>query len=158
MNKLPLYALLLICFFSFTSNAQTETSQPLSQEQPNNIVPLHTPTELTPEQKIEIRKGLMKNIQNTAVNSDVLERKHLMNAIENLKKIRLRQENLGKPENEQIKYKKPHVNLNNRKDFQKYMQNSYLQDLDTTEKAKALLSPKPTTIEETDTQPTNTTE
>ena len=148
MNKLPLYILLSVSIFSFAANAQNTATSPTTPQQEN----IETPTsvqEITPEKKVELRKGLMKNIQNTAVNSDVLERKRLMNAIENLKKIRLRQENMGKPEKERIKYQKPRVDLKNRREFQKYMQNSYLQDLDTSEKAQELIVPKPIMVEET---------
>ena len=93
MNKLSLYILTLSIFSlittSFAYAAPENTEQLLSSKKTS--VSAETPViipqpyvDITPEKKIEIRKGLMKKIQNTAVNSDVLERKRLMNAIENL--------------------------------------------------------------------------
>ena len=151
MNKLSLYILTLSIFSLITTSfayAAPENTEQLPSSKKTSIsaeTPVIIPqpyVDITPEKKIEIRKGLMKKIQNTAVNSDVLERKRLMNAIENLKKIRLRQENLNKPKNKQIKYQKPNINVNNRREFQKYMQEYYLQDIDVSKTVKEITDPQ----------------
>ena len=151
MNKLSLYILTLSIFSLITTSfayAAPENTEQLPSSKKTSVsaeTPVIIPqpyVDITPEKKIEIRKGLMKKIQNTAVNSDVLERKRLMNAIENLKKIRLRQENLNKPKNKQIKYQKPNINVNNRREFQKYMQEYYLQDIDVSKTVKEITDPQ----------------
>lgn len=109
----------------------------------SNDIPLPPPampTEMTPEQKIMLQRDLRRNIQSIAVNSSPKERKMMLEAIETLERMRIRQENLGKSEDEHIEFEKPNVNVNDRKDFQKYMQKVFIDDVD--ERIKQLSQPK----------------
>ena len=104
------------------------------------VPPSAIPTEMTPEQKIMLQQDLRKNIQSIAVNTSPKDRKMMLEAIETLERMRIRQENLGRPENERIEFEKPNVNVNDRKDFQKYMQKIFISDVD--DRLKKLSQPK----------------
>ena len=112
---------------------------------------------MTAEQKIAHQRSLRRNIQNIAVNSSPKERKLMLKTIETLEKMRIRQENIGKPKIEHIEFEKPNVNVNDRKDFQKYMQKIFIDDVD--DRINKLMQPQNdgTAYEETNVQNENTT-
>ena len=128
-----------VCFAQ-TEQATLDASTTAENQQPPII------REITPEQKIEFQKETMRSIQANAVNSNPSERRRLMDAMETIKKIQIRQRNMKLPKDKQITYKKPDVNVNNRREFQKYMQKTYLKDMDITE--DILIIQKPSVEEE----------
>ncbi len=86
-------------------------------------------SEFTPQQIIVAQKSLKRTLQDKAVHMDVRERRRLMNAIETMQKMRVRQHNLDlqKDENPEV-YTQPSVNLHDRKDFQKYLNATFTVD------------------------------
>ena len=143
MKKLVAISLIVlvtpVCFAQTNQASQPVDTPSTETKQPPII------REVTPEQKVEFQKGIMRSIQANAVNSNPSERRRLMDAMETIKKIQIRQRNKNLPKDKQIVYEKPNVNVNNRREFQKYMQKTYLQDMDTS--AEALAAKLPATEE-----------
>ena len=119
---------------------QPTTTETINQQVAAPLPPTAAPTEMTAEQKILIQRDLRKNIQNVAVNSSPKERKALLKAVETIEKMRIRQENVGKPIEEQVKFEKVNVNIHDRKDFQNYLQKIFIDDAE--DRLKKLTQPK----------------
>ncbi len=138
-----------VCFAQ-TSQLSQPIDTPVAETQQPPIV-----REITTKQKIEMQKGIIRSIQANAANSNASERRRLMDAMETIKKIQIRQRNMNLPDDQQITYEKPNVNVENRREFQKYMQKTYLQDMDTSAEAMAAKLPAPK--EEQEQSPQTTT-
>ena len=115
-----------------SSAAVSATDTAAAAENPAEVQPQPAPTEITPEQKIAARRELQKSIQTTAVNSSPKEREKLIDAVETLKKIKIRQENLKKEPGEEINYQAPDVNVKDRKAVQNYLQETFVAPLDAS--------------------------
>ena len=152
MKKLILFT---FCFLQTTiCLAQTSEQTPPAPTPATEEVNSQPRRELTAQQKVEMQKEILKSIQNKAVNSNTSERRRLMDAMETIKKIQIRQRNMNLPDDQQITYEKPNVNVENRREFQKYMQKTYLQDMDTS--AEAMAAKIPTSEEDQEQSPQTT--
>ena len=104
--------------------AQTDASTP------EETLPLPPPAEITPEQKIYVRREIQKNIQTSVVNANKAEREKMLDAVETLQKIKNRRENLKKAPGDKVPYAAPEVNAASRQDVQKYLQETFVDPLD----------------------------
>lgn len=131
MNKLTVMmiaALLALLFSAQAQASETETSEANAETSVDSL----SPVEITPEQKIEARRDIQKAIQTTAVNSSPEERRKIIDAVETLKKIKIRRENISKTSEEKINYQAPEVNAKDRKEVQNYLQKTFVEPLDSS--------------------------
>ena len=105
--------------------AQETATEPETVEE---TVP--APVEITPEQKINVRDDLQKSLQMMVVNAGPKERRQLLDAVNTLEQMRIRRENLNRPQDQQIEYKRPKINVNDRREVQRYLQDTFVEPLD----------------------------
>lgn len=88
------------------------------------------PITMTPEQKAAVKKPLVEQIINDVDKATPKERRELVKVIEQLQKVQTRRQNLGLPEEKQIKLEKPRINAASKEDVQKYLQDKLVAPID----------------------------
>lgn len=128
MRKLKILACSMLLWPTMVV-AQKTVATP--EPEPETIVEnTPAPVEITPEQKINARDDLQKSLQTMVVNAGPKERRQLLDAVNTLEKMRIRRENLNRPQDQQLEYKKTKINFNDRREVQRYLQNTFVEPLD----------------------------